>query len=197
VTRTVKELREELAKFRDDAVCYAYEGEVTGIVISPPGSWGGPGVIYCGESADVEPPTENHPSVTSREVLVRASDYDALAVENAALKDECAALVNGDEYQAMQRTLGEVNARLAEALERAAAAESKEVCTVAHSDEVMEFCPYCKIERLTARLAEAERELSAIYAACRTNPDLADYIYDVFGMAAWIIKPEIGDDAHG
>jgi hypothetical protein len=124
-------------------------------------------------------------------------ENDALAAENAALKEECAALVNGDEYQAMQRTLGEVNARLAEALERAAAAESKEVCTVAHSDEVMEFCPYCKIERLTARLAEAERELSAIYAACRTNPDLADYIYDVFGMAAWIIKPEIGDDAHG
>lgn len=31
--RTVKWLREELAKFPDDALCFAYEGEVTGIVI--------------------------------------------------------------------------------------------------------------------------------------------------------------------
>jgi hypothetical protein len=58
--RTVKELREELAKFPDDAVCYAYEGEVSGIVISPPGESGGPGVIHCAESRPLgaEPDTE-------------------------------------------------------------------------------------------------------------------------------------------
>jgi hypothetical protein len=44
--------------------------------------------------------------------------------------------------------------------ERLAAAESKEVCTVAHSDEVMEFCPYCKIEYLRARLEGFEFLLS-------------------------------------
>ena len=51
--------------------------------------------------------------------FVRASDYDDLQAE-------CAALVNGDEYQAMQRTLAEVNSRceslqsqLAEALKDA------------------------------------------------------------------------------
>jgi hypothetical protein len=65
MTLTVKQLREELAKFRDDAVCYAYEGEVSGIVISPPGCSGGPGVIHCSESCEVEPPTEIHPSVAS------------------------------------------------------------------------------------------------------------------------------------
>jgi hypothetical protein len=52
---TVKQLREALAQFRDDAVCYAYEGEVTGIIISPPGGWGGPGVIHCSEGFDNEP----------------------------------------------------------------------------------------------------------------------------------------------
>ena len=31
---TVKELKEELDKFPDDALCYAYEGEVTGLVIN-------------------------------------------------------------------------------------------------------------------------------------------------------------------
>jgi hypothetical protein len=38
--------------------------------------------------------------------------------------------------------------------EQLAAAQSKEVCTVPHSDEVLEFCPYCKIERLQFELAE-------------------------------------------
>lgn len=33
--RTIKSLKEELNKFPDDAVCYAYEGEITGIVIVP------------------------------------------------------------------------------------------------------------------------------------------------------------------
>lgn len=33
MTITVKRLREELAAFPDDALCYAYEGEATGIVI--------------------------------------------------------------------------------------------------------------------------------------------------------------------
>lgn len=54
--RTVRSLREELAKFPDDAVCYAYEGEVCGIIISLPGrtQFGGPGCIYCGEGVPVD-----------------------------------------------------------------------------------------------------------------------------------------------
>jgi hypothetical protein len=59
--RTVKSLREELAKFDDDAVCHAYEGEVIGIVVNPPGPVNGPrdqGVIYCGEGDDDEQETE-------------------------------------------------------------------------------------------------------------------------------------------
>lgn len=47
--------------------------------------------------------------------MVMASDYDALKARLAAVEDECADLIAGKEYQAMQRTLGEVNARLAEA----------------------------------------------------------------------------------
>lgn len=45
-----------------------------------------------------------------------------------------------------------------------AAAQSGEVCTKPHADDVLEFCQACKIESLQARLAEAERELSE-YAA--------------------------------
>jgi hypothetical protein len=40
--------------------------------------------------------------------------------------------------------------------ERAAAAESKEVCTKPHSDEVLTFCPYCNIEALQQRVRELE-----------------------------------------
>lgn len=52
--RTVKELREELSKFPDDCVCFAYEGEVTGIIIERPAKDGRrnmreQGVIHCGE----------------------------------------------------------------------------------------------------------------------------------------------------
>lgn len=50
---TVKQLREELLKFRDDAVCYALEDE---IVISEPGKWRGPSHISC-EFCDTEEPT--------------------------------------------------------------------------------------------------------------------------------------------
>lgn len=66
--RTVKELREELAKFRDDAVCHAYEGEVIGIVVSPPGAVNGPrdqGVIHCGEGDEEERETEVPDSLSS------------------------------------------------------------------------------------------------------------------------------------
>ena len=56
--RTVKSLREELAKFPDEAVCFAYEGEVRGLVIEWPGMRLGPqGVIYCGEGNSEESET--------------------------------------------------------------------------------------------------------------------------------------------
>ncbi len=57
--RTVKWLKKELSKFPDDAVCHAYEGEVTGIVIQHAGM---PiteqGMIYCSERDDEDKQTE-------------------------------------------------------------------------------------------------------------------------------------------
>ena len=43
-------------------------------------------------------------------------------------------------------------------MEQLAAAQSGEVCTKPHADDVLEFCQACKIESLQARLAEAERD---------------------------------------
>jgi hypothetical protein len=60
---TVKRLREVLAKFPDDAQCYAYEGEVRGIVISPKGGWGGSGLIHCDERPEEETEVEYFPPI--------------------------------------------------------------------------------------------------------------------------------------
>jgi hypothetical protein len=66
VTITVKQLKAELEKFRDDAICYAYEGEVRGVVICPPGGWGGPGVIYMeDETKPEEPRSDVFPEVAA------------------------------------------------------------------------------------------------------------------------------------
>lgn len=53
--RTVKSLIEELARFPDEALCHAYEGEITGIVIRHGGD---EGVIHCGAREGAEPETE-------------------------------------------------------------------------------------------------------------------------------------------
>jgi hypothetical protein len=51
--RTVAWLRNELTKFPEDAVCFAYEGEVTGIIIAFDEKPVRPqGVIYCSDSDD-------------------------------------------------------------------------------------------------------------------------------------------------
>jgi hypothetical protein len=50
---TVKKLKEELNKFHDDCVCFAYEGEFTGLIIEKAdNSQRKQGVIYCSESGD-------------------------------------------------------------------------------------------------------------------------------------------------
>lgn len=54
--KTVKELIEELRKFPEDAQCYAYEGEVTGVVVKV--SEVDLGVIHCGHGSEKEPETE-------------------------------------------------------------------------------------------------------------------------------------------
>lgn len=61
--RTVAWLKAELAKFPDDAVCFAYEGEVTGLVIEfserrsrddePSRCWA-QGTIFCSESNEYD-----------------------------------------------------------------------------------------------------------------------------------------------
>ncbi|MCS5693646.1 MAG: hypothetical protein ACKO22_04630 [Cyanobium sp.] len=51
----MKSLIEELTRFPDEALCHAYEGEITGIVIR----YGGDeGVIHCGALEGAEPETE-------------------------------------------------------------------------------------------------------------------------------------------
>ena len=50
-------------------------------------------------------------------------NYQATLARLAAVEAECADLIAGKEYQAMQRTLGGVNARLAEAERRLTSAE--------------------------------------------------------------------------
>jgi hypothetical protein len=95
---------------------------------------------------------------------------------------------------------------LADTKEQLAAAQSKEVCTVAHDDEVMEFCPYCKIERLTAelaakdaanlgyevsnqRLSELVDELRAELAACKAR-ELDGGVEACTAMAARVVAAE-------
>ncbi|TNE87191.1 MAG: hypothetical protein EP324_08115 [Gammaproteobacteria bacterium] len=51
--RTIAWLRQELEKFPDDAVCFAYEGEVIGLIVERAGQrLQSQGVIYCSESDD-------------------------------------------------------------------------------------------------------------------------------------------------
>lgn len=57
--RTVAFLKAELAKFPDDAVCFAYSGEVTGIIIErAPRGLEKQGVIHCSEGDDEDRQTE-------------------------------------------------------------------------------------------------------------------------------------------
>ena len=53
--RTVRSLIEELSRFPDGAICHAYEGEISGIVIQYLGQ---SGVIHCGDREAAEPETE-------------------------------------------------------------------------------------------------------------------------------------------
>lgn len=63
--KTVKQLREELAKFDDEMLCYAYEGEQTGIVIVHPNlSVHDQGFIPCSESRLDSEPTRVFPRIS-------------------------------------------------------------------------------------------------------------------------------------
>ena len=56
---TIKKLKEELEKFDDNCVCFAYEGEVIGLVIENPNDrFRKQGVIYCSEGDDEGKNTE-------------------------------------------------------------------------------------------------------------------------------------------
>lgn len=62
--KTVKQMKEELDKFPDDAQCYAYEGEVIGLVVIKPDAslFQKYGVIYCSEGDDDY--DDRHPTET-------------------------------------------------------------------------------------------------------------------------------------
>lgn len=90
-----------------------------------------------------------------RQLLLMEGELRLALEQYAALKAECerayASLAEGDKRYAVE------NARqrkvILELKERLSAAESKEVCAVAHDDCVLgigesNFCPYCEIERL-------------------------------------------------
>lgn len=85
-----------------------------------------------------------------------AEDYDSLAMKVRFLEGACTGMREENDALA---------ARLAEALERAAAAESKEVCAVPHDDEVLEFCPYCKLEAARRDISKARRLLRRMSVA--------------------------------
>jgi len=52
---TIKALKHKLSKFPNDAVCYVYEGERSGIVIELKDTQlGKQGFIYCNESNESE-----------------------------------------------------------------------------------------------------------------------------------------------
>ena len=63
---TVKQLREELSKFEDDDQCFAYEGEVTGLIVNR-GGYGRQGVIFCSEGEDCERDTRTIGQQASKE----------------------------------------------------------------------------------------------------------------------------------
>lgn len=58
--RTVKSLIEDLARFPDHALCDAYEGEITGVVIRKSKR---EGVIHCSQREGAEPETELLPNL--------------------------------------------------------------------------------------------------------------------------------------
>lgn len=73
--RTVKSMIEELRKFPDDAMCYAYSGEFEGLVVKDPTPDVHPfgeravyrrrtiGVIFCGESSNDKPLEERETEI--------------------------------------------------------------------------------------------------------------------------------------
>lgn len=71
-------LRKELEQFPDEATCFAYEGEDTGIVVnSPPGMQTCQGFIYCSGAAH-DPETE-----TLEQEIARLNAPPAEPPENA------------------------------------------------------------------------------------------------------------------
>lgn len=69
--KTVGWLRAELAKFPDEAKCYAYEGEGNGIVVEPVSGRGRQGFIPCSEGgSDGDWQTELLPDVTPPRVII-------------------------------------------------------------------------------------------------------------------------------
>lgn len=55
--KTVFELKEELSKFPDNYLCFAYEGESTGISVDSPDNSDAGGFIFCSVNARDEKPT--------------------------------------------------------------------------------------------------------------------------------------------
>ena len=79
--RTVKSLREELRKFPDDAQCFAYEGEVSGLVIKHP-YYRNQGVIHCGEEERKEGETRLLSEDIIPEKLLSGDIHKRMAILN-------------------------------------------------------------------------------------------------------------------
>jgi hypothetical protein len=79
--------------------------------------------------------------------------------EVAVLKNKCASMVRllehvKDENRLRSEALKESQAAVLHLRTELAAEQSKEVCTQPHSDEVMEFCAFCKIEAYEGAMTE-------------------------------------------
>lgn len=81
--RTVKSLREALAHFPDDALCYAYEGEERGVVVARFG------IIIATETPEAE-----------RTSQLRDNDGQRYVIADDELADHIASLVNSPDAHA-------------------------------------------------------------------------------------------------
>ena len=119
--------------------------------------------------------------IVANEPPFAIDDYDELLAERDALRAEVADLLNGAEYQAMQRTLMEVNERLAE-VESAREVQDAALMNLQNR--------YANVTAenfgLSARLAEAERDVALLNWADSTGHH--DCLYDS-------LRDELRDEA--
>ena len=88
--------------------------------------------------------------------------------------------------------------------EQVAALESKEVCNAPHDDDVIEGCPYCRVETLTAEIEEWREivgKVHKIIVGYPHNPD-TDPVADIRELLSirynnWTGRPKFLETTNG